>query len=153
MAICGNCGAETRRVRTVMTTNGGKTLLPENQRKDECPVCAPDAFPPAWLTARGVMGWEAYAEKYDKIELPDGRIGYRAKEEFRQDTEDRIRSGSVEEQKKYAAALERKRQTRRTAPMTEDEIRARIERIRPVYEDRQEQANQRFNRAVREFIQ
>lgn len=144
MAICGGCGAEARRTRTIF--NERNTLV-----KEECPSCNPNSFDPQWKTARGAMGWEAYPEKYDKITLPDGRVGYRSKEEFRQDSEDKIRAAYARADQPDAAKLEEKRRTRRTVPLSDDEQRAIINRVRPVIQDRQEHANRRWNAAVKEF--
>lgn len=146
MATCGGCGAERTRTRTIFNPNG-------TVRKEECQSCAPGSFDPSWLTARGVPAWEAYPEKYTKIELPDGRTGYRAKEEWRQDSEDKIRKSYEKTDQVDAIALEKKRASRRTAPMTADEITAVTERWRPVLEDRIEQGNRRWNAAIKELIQ
>lgn len=146
MAICSGCGAERTRVRTIFNENG-------TVRKEECQSCAPGSFDPSWLNARGVPAWEAYPEKYDLITLPDGRTGYRSKDEWRQDSEDKMRSAYERANAPDKEAIERKRQTRRTVPLTEAEIRAATERWRPILEDRQEQSNRRWNAAISELIQ
>lgn len=81
MAICGSCGREGSRIRTIFH---GKVT------EDECPGCKPGSFEPKWLTERGAMGWEAYPTMYRKIEAPDGGVGYEATDEMRADTEARL---------------------------------------------------------------
>lgn len=81
MAVCGSCGHEGSRIRTIFH---GKVT------EDECPHCKPGSFDPKWKTERGAMGWEAYPTKYRKIEAPDGGVGYEATDEMRADTEERL---------------------------------------------------------------
>lgn len=102
---------------------------------------------------KGAMAWEAYPEKYDKIALPDGRIGYRSKDEWRQDSEDKLRKSYERADSMDAAKVEEKRKTRRTSPMTEDEIKRATERWRPILEDRQEQKNRAWNKAISNLTQ
>jgi len=151
MAICGSCGADTRRVRTVMTTNGGKDLLPTGQRRDECPRCAPEAFEPDWQRAKGATPWEAYPEKYKKIDNPDGSVTYRSTEEWQQDSEDKLRASYEKADKVDESALENKRRNRRTTPMSPEEVARATERFRPHIEDRIEQGNRRWNAAISEL--
>lgn len=146
MAICGGCGADRTRTRTIFNANG-------TVRKEECQSCAPGSFDPQWLHAKGATAWEAYPTKYEKFTLPDGRTGYRAKEEWRQDSEDKIRAAYERADDPDKEAVEKKRKTRRTTPMTPDEIAAATNRWRPVLEDRAEQGNRRWNAAIKELIQ
>jgi hypothetical protein len=146
MAICGGCGAERTRTRTIFHPDG-------TVRTEECQSCAPGSFDPSWLTARGVPAWEAYPEKYDKFDLPDGRTGYRAKPEWSQDSEDKIRKSYEKADQVEASALEKKRRNRRTTPMTPEEIACATERFRPQIEDRIEQGNRAWNAAIKELIQ
>jgi len=144
MAICGGCGAETTRTRTIFDERNKLV-------KEECSACNPNSFDPQWLTARGAMAWEAYPEKYEKITLPDGRVGYRAKDEWRQDTEDKIRSAYERAEAIPEEKLEEKRRNRRTEPLTNDEQAAIVARWRPLIQERQEAANRAWNKAVDEW--
>lgn len=146
MTTCRGCGSEVSQTRT--TFNAKAEVV-----KEECPMCAPNSFDPKWLRERGAMAWEAYPDKYVKIYLPDGRTGYRATDEWRQDSEDKIRQSYARADQMNAAALDEKRRTRRTAPMTEEEIRKVTARWRPILEDRQEQKNRAWNEAVSDLTQ
>lgn len=146
MAICGGCGADRTRVRTIFNPDG-------TVRVEECPSCAPGSFDPEWLLAKGATPWEAYPGKYDKISNPDGSVTWRAKEEWTQDTEDKIRASYEKVDAKEAAAIEKKRASRRTEPMTPAEIEAATNRFRPYFEDRQEQKNRAWNAALSELTQ
>jgi hypothetical protein len=146
MAICGGCGSERTQVRTIFDAQG-------NVSKEECSGCNPASFEPQWKKERGAMAWEAYPNKYKKIELPDGRTGYRSTDEWRQDSEDKIRKSYERADQPSVEALERKRAGRRTAPMTEDEIRTLTERWRPVLEDMQEKSNRGYNDALSQLTQ
>ena len=147
MAICGGCGAETTRTRTVFNDKTGVVV------KEECDKCAPQSFDPQWLTARGATPWEAYPGKYKKIENHDGSITWRSTDEWRADSEAKIIKAYEKADAADAEKLERKRRNRRTTPMTEAEIHAATERWRPVLEDRQEMANRSYNKAVEELTQ
>jgi hypothetical protein len=121
--------------------------------KEECSACNPNSFDPQWLHDKGAMAWEAYPEKYDKIELPDGRTGYRAKDEWRQDSEDKIRKSYERADQMEASKVEEKRRNRRTTPMTPEEVAQLTNKWRPYFEDRTEQGNRRWNAAIKELIQ
>jgi hypothetical protein len=136
-----------------MTTNAGKDLLPEDKRRDECPRCAPEAFEPDWLTAKGAAPWEAYPDKYTKLTNQDGSITYRSTDEWRQDSEDKLRTSYERADKIEASKVEEKRRNRRTTPMTSDEIARATNKWRPYFEDRAEQGNRRWNAAIKELIQ
>lgn len=153
MAICSTCGADTRRVRTVMTTNSGKDLLPEAQRSDECPICAPEAFEPDWKTAKGATPWEAYPGKYKKVDNPDGSITYRSTDEWRQDSEDKLRKSYELADQIESSKVEEKRRNRRTTPMTPEEVARATNKWRPYLEDRTEQGNRAWNAAISELTQ
>jgi hypothetical protein len=143
---CLGCGSDRKQTRTIFNPDG-------TVRKEECPACAPGSFDPQWLHDKGAMAWEAYPEKYRKIILPDGRTGYHATDEWRQDSEDKLRKSYERADSMNAAAVEKKRMTRRTTPMSEAEIRAATERWRPVLEDRQERNNRAWNSAISELTQ
>lgn len=126
MSICRGCGEERTRTRTIFNPNG-------TVRTEECQSCSPGSFDPQWLTARGAAAWEAYPDKYEKFSLEDGRVGYRATDEWSQDTEDKLRKSyerADHEKDATPEQIERKRQTRRTTPLTEEEI-AKAMEMRP----------------------
>lgn len=143
---CRGCGSDRKTTRTLFKPDG-------TFKSETCPSCAPGSFDPQWLTARGAAAWEAYPDKYEKFSLPDGRVGYRAKDEWRQDTEDKIRAAYEKADAPEAEALETKRRTRRTTPMTPEEIQAATERWRPKLEDRQERKNRAWNDAISNLTQ
>jgi len=103
--------------------------------------------------AKGATAWEAYPEKYIKFSLEDGRVGYRATDEWRQDSEDKIRKSYEKADEVEASALENKRRTRRTTPMTAYEIAKATTKWRPYFEDRAEKGNRAWNAAIKELIQ
>lgn len=121
--VCGGCGAATSRTRQIY----GK----EHQlTREECDMCAPNSFDPQWLHARGVMGWEAYPKMYRKTAMPDGSTGYVGTDELRADTEARIMRADPDDELAGQRAIEHKRATRRTAPLTQGEIESVTQRIR-----------------------
>jgi hypothetical protein len=146
MAICGGCGADRTRTRTIFNENG-------TVRTEECQSCAPGSFEPDWLTAKGATPWEAYPDKYTKITNPDGSITYRSTDEWRQDSEDKLRASYERADQIEAYKVEEKRRNRRTTPMTPDEIARATNIWRPYFEDRTEQGNRRWNAAIKELIQ
>jgi hypothetical protein len=116
MAICGSCGHESPRIRTIFHHSpDGKRLL---SQEDECPHCKPGSFDPQWMTAKGAMGWEAYPTMYRKIEAPDGSVGYESTDEMRADTEERLarrnpddvanEERKIAERKSFAASAPKK---------------------------------------------
>ena len=118
MAICSNCGAESRRIRSRWSDKG--VHLP-----DECPNCAPQTF--AKFTAPSDkkihMGFEAHPNEYEKRYDADG-VFYIRKPEYRAEQEDRLKQQPSDELEAQARAETEKRATRRTDPMTEDELAA-----------------------------
>lgn len=143
---CRGCGSDRTTTRTFFKPDG-------TFKTEECPSCAPGSFDPQWLTAKGATAWEAYPDKYVKFSLEDGRVGYRATDEWRQDSEDKLRKSYERADAGNAVALETKRASRRTTPMTADEIASATARFRPYFEDRAEQGNRRWNAAIKELIQ
>lgn len=109
MAKCGSCGADSTRLRVVFDVRNNPVL-------EECQACAPEHFaePFAAPSDRRVHeGIDVYPNLYKQ-----GADGvYRAKDELIQDTVDQWEVNGDEEEKK-----DRKRRTRRTDPMTPDEI-------------------------------
>ncbi len=126
MSACRGCGAEALRTSARYM---GKTLLSE-----VCPSCAPEKFQSVKVTdpsdRRIWAGHEAEPQKYYDA---DGEGVKRAKDELRQDIWNEW-NGDEDEQMR-----EQKRRTRRTAPMTPEEI-ARAENygrtvLRPALEE------------------
>jgi hypothetical protein len=111
MSACRGCGKEA--LRTVARYDG--ILLLE----EVCPSCAPDKFHGVKVTAptdrRIWAGHEAEPEKYYAA---DDQGVKRAKDELRQDIWDQWNVDEDELQR------EQKRRTRRTEPMTREEISA-----------------------------
>lgn len=113
MAKCGGCGNVTARVRRTMTDNG--RLLPEDRQQEVCPKCAPEEFMEQAFNPfdRVVLGPEADPKEYRKNK--DG--AFEMKDEALQDLASKWDKGPSFE------AMEKKRRTRRTAPMSEEELR------------------------------
>jgi hypothetical protein len=108
MPLC-DCGEYAARVKVLMAK--GNVLL-ENPITT-CAKCAPGEFSEPFVIDRLVTGPEAYPHLYKK-----GADGvYRPTDEFRQDTEDQITKPGPSQE-----AVERKRATRRTTPLTPEEI-------------------------------
>lgn len=143
---CRGCGSDRKTTRTLFNPDG-------TFRAEECPSCAPGSFDPQWLTAKGATAWEAYPDKYIKFSLNDGRVGYRATDEWQTDSEDKIRKSYEKADQVEASALENKRRNRRTTPMTPEEIAKATNKWRPYFEDRIEKGNQAWNAAISQLTQ
>lgn len=120
MARCGGCGAESSRVRTVLTDSAGK-LLPEP--KETCKSCDPESFD-RWVdpsNKHGGFRWQYEPWKYKKRVQPDGSVLYEAKDERNSDLEAQLSAPSPYKEQKRAEALEHRRKHRRTEPLREDE--------------------------------
>ena len=117
MAICGNCGHDTPRVRSKWKEG--------IQLPDECPHCSPDSFEAIKSVRDGQisMGWEYMPTMYKKTDA-----GYVPKDELLADTEAQVCKKSDED---IAAeqAIEDKRRTRRTMPLSPSEIEILLNRI------------------------
>lgn len=108
MAKCDGCGAETTRYRTNFDRKG-------NVIGGECASCKPENFTdPFDPFDRIASGPEAMPHMYKR----DSNGVYQAKDELIADTVAGWDKGPTER------AIERKRATRRTTPMTEEEIAA-----------------------------
>jgi hypothetical protein len=108
MSKCDGCGAETTRYRTTFDKKG-------NVIGGECASCKPERFTdPFDPLDRLVSGPEAFPHLYTR----DSEGVYHAKDELIADTAAGWDKGPTERN------IERKRATRRTKPMTEDEIAA-----------------------------
>ena len=107
MAICGGCNQESLRVRADYI---GSDLV-----REYCIKCKPKEFAEQPVTdpsdKKIYVGWEAMPEKY---RIEDGVA--HAKDELMQDTADLM--NKTDEQ----VAIEHKRRTRRTEPMSPVEI-------------------------------
>ena len=128
MAICRSCKSETQRVRTTYheDQHTGEIVA----ETDECPNCKPGSFEPRWLQERPAIAPEVYPKQFRKQYLSDGRVGYFATDERRADQESKMLQSSNDEEQQLRAQLEKKRATRRTAPMTQAEVEKAVARIR-----------------------
>ncbi len=113
MALCGNCGAHSSRVRSRWSKEG--TQLP-----DECSSCAPESFEKftAPSDKKIWMGYEAHPNEYEKSH--DG--GFDRKPEYRAEQEFKLGQPTDEEVEKQRRAEAKKRAERRTKPMDSSEI-------------------------------
>lgn len=125
MAVCGNCGAEGTRIRSRWN---GDIRLP-----DECPNCAPQSFEAMKSVRDGTiaMGYEYMPTMYKKTD-----VGYVAKDELLADTEAELSKPDMEGEAAYQKAVAIKRASRRTKPMTGDEIQKVLARINDVQTER-----------------
>jgi hypothetical protein len=131
MAVCGNCGAESKRCRVIFDERNSK-------RAEECAVCHPENFSDAFMAPSDRRLWwgqEVYPNRY-KLGS-DGIL--HASDELIQDTVDQW-SHSYEDELK-----EKKRATRNTVAMTPEEIKEAVEWgekvLRPSIEKQQAQAS------------
>ena len=124
MAICGNCGTETTRIRTVFPADGAT--------HDECPTCAPSSFEKftAPSDKKIWMGYEAHPNEY--TQGPDG--GYDRKPEYRAEQEQKLREETEEERTNRLKAEAEKRATRRTRPLDPVELAAAVAKARMIAE-------------------
>lgn len=149
MARCGGCGAESSRVRTVLTDSTGN-LLPEP--KETCKVCDPESFE-RWVdpsNKHGGFRWQYEPWKYKRRELPDGQVIYEAKDERNADLEAQLSAPSPYKEQKKAEALEHRRKHRRTTPLREDEKQALINKgleIKRLLDQKREEDAQRLRLA------
>ena len=130
MAICGSCGSETLKTRTIFEVEGRQ--LPEP--KDECPVCAPGSFERQQDPSEKKiwMSWERDAAHYKRTYDKDGLV-MMPSDSVLQDLQDAVsKQKSGEELQAGEAAIEEKRASRRTTPMTPDEQLAAINRARAI---------------------
>lgn len=114
---------------------------------DECPHCAPGTFDPAWKTARGAMGWEAYPHMYKKITAPDGSVGYEAKDELRVDTEAKIAKPCQEDVENKERKIAERRRFCAQAPrrLTQAQIEAARARWVPAIQQRNARREQEYD--------
>lgn len=126
MAICGGCQSETTRIHIEMTANGGKNLLAEGERKEICPNCCPEFFAEAFAAPSDRKVWDEAVACPELYHLkPDGSL--ELNDSPKADLFDKMgRDTDLE------TAIAWKRANRRTAPMTEEEIRVRDAEMRPV---------------------
>lgn len=131
MAVCGNCGAHSPRVRSRWNDKGV-------QMADECPSCAPASFEGKFTAPsdRKIwMGYEAHPNEYERA--ADG--GYDRKPEYRAEQEQRLSAETEEERDNRERAEAHKRATRRTDPMTESELFSAIAKARDIADAMQSQ--------------
>jgi hypothetical protein len=112
MASCRGCGVEAR--RTITSFEGGEV------KGEACPECRPDLFPddPFLMPSdrKLYMGWEAYPEHYKMKDNPEGGKIAVASDSMIAD------SVALMNKTDEQIAVDQKRRTRRTEPLTSDEI-------------------------------
>jgi hypothetical protein len=103
----------------IMTTNGGKRLLPDGERREICPHCAPEEFQEPFLAPVDRRLWaEHEAKPYLYHRRPDGffELNDSPKADLASEWE---KDPDVEAREK---AIARKRAQRRTKPLESWEI-------------------------------
>lgn len=113
MAICRGCGAEA--LRTSATYRNGELV------SEVCSSCRPDRFGEPVTDPsdkRIYVGWEAMPQHYRLTDNPDGGKIAHASDSIIADTVELMN------QTDEHIAIEEKRRTRRTEPLTPDEIKA-----------------------------
>jgi len=116
MAICSNCGAETTRLRS--------RWIKGTQLTDQCPQCAPEEFEGKVTMPSDKkihMGFEAHPNEYEKRYDQDG-VYYVRKPEYRAEQEAHLQEIPEDEKAAQSKAAEQKRLTRRTKPMSTQEV-------------------------------
>lgn len=145
MATCGNCGSETRRVLSTMTSDG--RLLPKP--KDQCSHCAPELFQDGFAAPSDRRIWlehEALPHLYSK--MPDGSL--LAKDSVLCGIQAAMDLDPDAEAKELAIA--KKRARRRTIPLTKTEIERADQAWRPIV--RRHYAEQaRLDQADRDYTE
>lgn len=131
MAICGNCGAATVRIRSIMRADGWR---------DECPGCAPQSFEKQTDPSdkKIWIGPEYAPNDYERVN-GELRMKPHAVAELEESAAGRKSVAYTEEQKAVERAKEEKRASRRTTPLDSIEQILALKRIdeilRPMIED------------------
>jgi len=108
---CQGCGAETTRTSARYDKGG---LVSE-----VCPACSPETFQGEKVTdPTDRRIWNSHEVEPERYYTPDSENVVRAKDELRQDIWNEFNRDPEQER------VEQKRRTRRTEPLTADEIRA-----------------------------
>ncbi len=123
MAIC-ECGAETTRLRVLYDGRNKKI-------GEECPNCKPHNFHEKQTDPSDLRPWDG-AQVYPKLYKLGSDGIYHAKDELIADT---VENMGLNYSHSEAIADETKRKTRRTTPMTEQEIAGAMEWGREVGAD------------------
>jgi hypothetical protein len=128
MAVCGNCGAESPRVRSRWSERG-------KQLPDECSSCSPGTFEKFSNPSdqKIWMGFEANPNEYEKRYDEDG-VFYIRKPEYRAEQEEKLRQVPADDAEAQASAESQKRADRRVDPLTPTETLAAIAKARQVAE-------------------
>lgn len=127
MSVCGACGHEGTRIRTVFPEDGGQ--------RDECPQCAPESFEKftAPSDKKIWMGFEAHANEYEKkYDEKTGEVFYERKPEYRAEQEAKLMEATEEERLAQRRAEADKRATRRTTPMDSVEYAAALRKAEQI---------------------
>lgn len=137
MARCGNCGAESARVRSRWTDKGA-------QLPDQCPQCSPGDMEGKVTDPSDKkiwMGYEAHPNEYEKRYDDDG-VFYIRKHEYRAEQEDQLRKQATDEIERQERAENKKRLERRTEPMSASEHIEAMAKARMIADAMQEAAQQ-----------
>lgn len=129
MAVCGNCGQASSRVRSRWDKHNRP--LP-----DECPSCSPQSFEGKFTAPSDKkiwMGFEANPNEYEKRYDEEG-VFYIRKPEYRAEQEEKLRQGCSDEIESQSKAEQKKRLERRTQPMSESEFLSAIRKARIIAE-------------------
>ena len=118
--ICGSCGNEARRVRTLFEVDGKPLPIP----LDECEFCAHGGqhFDPDWMRHKPVPLWESRPWLYTRKQNPDGGWMYVPTDENLADLEAQVCAPASDDVQAEQEAKEKKRATRRTEPLTGEEL-------------------------------
>lgn len=133
MAICGTCGNESARVRTVFAESG--------ESRDQCPSCDPQTFEKftAPSDKKIWIGPEVRPNDYEKKYDSEG-VYYEPKPEATAELERNL-FVSTEEKEKYERALAKKRTENRQGALTPEQIAEALKRadamVRPLIEDKE----------------
>lgn len=125
MAICGNCKAESARIKTHFLEGGGQS--------DECPSCAPSSFEKFTDPSDKKIwaGYEAHPNEYVKRYDQEGLI-YDRKPEYRAEQEQRLVEQTEEERIAQDKAVAKKRAERRTTSMDRVELAAALHKAEEI---------------------
>jgi hypothetical protein len=135
MAICGNCGAETSRLRTHFENPEGKAL---RKLCDSCPCCHPEEFIEQFLDPserRFHLAHEVNPNEYDTLIYDDGEVVPCVKDWARGEFEQRL-IDAPEAAREEQDEIERKRKfarARNQRPLTSAEIEARVTHFRQAF--------------------
>jgi hypothetical protein len=135
MAICGNCGAETSRLRTHFENPEGKAL---RESRDSCPHCHPEEFVEQFLDPserRFHLAHEVNPNEYDTLIYDDGEVVPCVKDWARGEFEQRL-IDAPEAAHEQQELVDRKREfarERNQRSLTPEEIESRVSYFRQAF--------------------